>query len=206
MDRVFNFFDRRNGVVDGICRLDDLGEVSISRPINGRKDPSVAPPCPHGGIISHPLRSRPGGPGTKTNPPRIIRPVATKQATFCHARRPGGSAELSIRGRARRFDTGRAGLRSPLRDGGVFGMVVKMRQAGYSSPQFVRTRRSKSSSYNAARSSASGPWPCSSVSIEAATSPGVSIVIHVQFPEARRHIRDASPCTRRCGRAASRSW
>ena len=53
------------------------------------------------------------------------------------------------------------------------GMVVKMRQAGHSSPQFVRTRRSKSSSFNAARSSASGPWPCSSVSIEAATSPGV---------------------------------
>ena len=50
---MFNFFDRWNGMVDGICRVDDLGEVSISRPVNGRKDPSVAPPCPHGGIISH---------------------------------------------------------------------------------------------------------------------------------------------------------
>src|SRR4029450_658236 len=31
-DRVFYFVDRWNGMVDGICRLDDLGEVSISRP------------------------------------------------------------------------------------------------------------------------------------------------------------------------------
>jgi hypothetical protein len=56
-DRVLDFFVRRDGVVDGVSRFDESGEVTSTGPINGSKKPGVTSSCSHSAIIPCPLKA-----------------------------------------------------------------------------------------------------------------------------------------------------